>query len=86
MSVTMTWAVLLACVTLASWAVWVGLGHASWSQWYMGAFPAAIAMGLIGFAIGRILEHPHDPHYAVKQQAILQAKQDSEPPTDSNNV
>ena len=63
-----TWAMLLASATLAAWAVWVGLGHASWPQWYMGAFPAALAMGGIGFAIGHILDHPHHPYRVITRQ------------------
>jgi hypothetical protein len=56
-----TWALLLAAITLACWAVWVGLGYASWWQWYTGAFPAAVVMGLIGFVIGFILDYPDYP-------------------------
>jgi hypothetical protein len=64
-----TWAMLLAFATLAAWAVWVALGHASWPQWYMGAFPAALAMGGIGFAIGHILDHPQRPMQIRTRQA-----------------
>jgi hypothetical protein len=59
--VALNWALLLGFGTLAPWAVWVGLGHGTWVQWFANAWPAALMMGGIGYTMGYVLAHPAGP-------------------------
>jgi hypothetical protein len=58
MKISQTWTLLLAMLTLTGWALWAASGHGSWPQWFLQGVPSAMAMGVLGFAIGRILERP----------------------------